>query len=71
MDALVAQHGAPSLADENDYAEQQDELSLSTPSLSLKFAMPPVENVSKSSYLLSVLLANASPALLLAPDNDR
>ena len=46
MDALVAQHSRPSqLDDEEQLVEQEDELSLTTPPLSLKFALPPIGNV--------------------------
>ena len=44
MDSLITKYSTPSY-EEPQSQEQEDDLSLSTPPLSLKFAMPPVQNV--------------------------
>jgi hypothetical protein len=46
MDSLVAQYTRPLYEDEGYSSDEQNELSCTTPSLSLKFAMPPVARVS-------------------------
>lgn len=46
MDLLVAQHSRPAFEHEGYSEQDQRELSHMTPSLSLKFAMPPITNVS-------------------------
>lgn len=46
MDLLVAQHSRPAFEDEGYSEQDQRDLSQITPSLSLKFAMPPIANVS-------------------------
>lgn len=43
MDALVAQYTQPAFAHEGFTQEDQEEYSESIPSLSLKFALPPLE----------------------------
>ena len=45
MDALVARYSQPAAWEETVPADEQDELLQMTPSLNLKFAMPPVSNV--------------------------
>lgn len=46
MDALVARYSRPMFENEGYSREDQEELYQSVPSLSLKFAMPPVAQVS-------------------------
>lgn len=46
MDSLVAQYSRPSFQDEGYDADEQYEVSQSVPPLSLKFALPPIPNVS-------------------------
>ena len=56
MDALVAQHARPAFENEGYSYEDQQELSQTVPPLSLKFALPPLENVSESTtHLYSFL----------------
>lgn len=51
MDALVAQHARPAFEDEGYSYEEQQELSQTVPPLSLKFALPPLANVSNRDLL--------------------
>ena len=46
MDLLVAQHSRRAFEDEGYSEQDQRDLSQITPSLSLKFTMPPIANVS-------------------------
>lgn len=46
MDSLVARYSQPAVWEETAAADEQDELLQTTPSLNLKFALPPVSNVS-------------------------
>jgi hypothetical protein len=55
MDTLVAQYSQPKFEKENYSEDDQMELYQPTPSLSLKFAMPPVAQV-RTSHLFSHLL---------------
>ena len=48
MDALVAQHTRPAFENEGYSYEDHQELSQTVPPLSLKFALPPLENVNES-----------------------
>lgn len=54
MDSLVARYSRPMFENEGYAKEQQEEMELvqEVPALSLKFAMPPVAQV--SSYLSSI-----------------
>ena len=52
MDALVSQYTTSRFEDEGYGSDEQYELSQPTPSLSLKFAMPPLSNVSDLSVVL-------------------
>lgn len=45
MDAIIAEHSRPAYEDESFAQDIQQELALTTPSLNLKFAMPPIANV--------------------------
>ena len=45
MDALVAQYTRPAFENEGYSCEEQQELLQTLPPLSLKFALPPLENV--------------------------
>ena len=45
MDTLVARYGRPAFEDEEYSQSEQQELSQTTPSLSLNFALPPLANV--------------------------
>lgn len=47
MDSLVAQYTRPAFADEGQTHEEQHELLQASPELSLKFALPPVAQVSR------------------------
>ena len=46
MNALVAHYSRPAFQNEGYSWDEQHELSQATPSLSLKFALPPLANVS-------------------------
>lgn len=48
MDALVARYSRPAFERESYSREEQQELIQTRPLLSLKFALPPVANVSYS-----------------------
>jgi hypothetical protein len=48
MDALVAQYSRPAFEDEGYSQDEQQQLSEVTPSLSLKFALPPIAQVRRS-----------------------
>jgi 20S proteasome subunit beta 5 len=45
MDALVSQYSRPAFEDEGYSQNEQQQLSEVTPSLSLKFALPPIAQV--------------------------
>lgn len=49
MDTLVARYSRPAFHQDSYFEEDEDYLSPNAPSLSLKFALPPVSNVSFSS----------------------
>ena len=46
MDSIVAQYSRPLYEDEGYSSEEQMELTQATPNISLKFAMPPIAQVS-------------------------
>lgn len=46
MNSLVAQYSRPAYRNEGYSEQEQDEISQTTPPLSLRFAMPPLANVS-------------------------
>jgi 20S proteasome subunit beta 5 len=48
MDALVSQYSRPAFEDEGYSQNEQQQLSEVTPSLSLKFALPPIAQVQLS-----------------------
>ena len=50
MNALVARYSRPGCWQDSYAEEEQDNLYNSTPSLSLKFALPPIANVSAAQY---------------------
>lgn len=52
MDALVAQYSRPAFENEGYSHEEQQELSQATPPLSLKFALPPIAQVSSLERLV-------------------
>lgn len=54
MDTLVAQYSKPMFEKENYNEEDQMELYQGAPSLSLRFAMPPVAQVSFKNSSLSI-----------------
>lgn len=61
MDTLVAQYSRPMFEKENYDQDDQMELYQGTPSLSLRFAMPPIAQVSFD--MLSTAISEASAAL--------
>ncbi|MAD86360.1 MAG: hypothetical protein CL912_25665 [Deltaproteobacteria bacterium] len=65
MDTLVAQYSRPMFEKENYAEEDQMELYQPTPSLSLKFAMPPIAQVGLPSSFLD--LSRAPRALKHLP----
>jgi hypothetical protein len=62
MDALVARYSQPAIRHEGYSQEDQEELMETVPSLSLKFALPPVANVSLrlSRYGADIMLQELS-----------
>ncbi|KAL9051468.1 MAG: hypothetical protein Q9162_005999 [Coniocarpon cinnabarinum] len=56
MDGLISKYGTPSFEESSSSQEQEDDLSLSTPSLSLKFAMPPVKDTVKKVIEINPML---------------
>ncbi len=74
MDALVAHHSR-SAYQEDFSQDDQDDLSLTTPSPSLKFAVPPVANVSFlfhsiSSQITTLTLESSQPSSWLRAMTD-
>jgi hypothetical protein len=57
MDKLVAQYSRPPHQNELYNEQEQEDLSASVPPLSLKFALPPVDNVSSKSAMRGFSLA--------------
>jgi hypothetical protein len=55
MDTLVAQYSRPMFEKENYSEEEQMDLYQGAPSLSLRFAMPPIAQVRVSLHPLSLL----------------
>ncbi|KAL9014383.1 MAG: hypothetical protein Q9173_000960 [Seirophora scorigena] len=59
MNSLVAQYSRPAFRNEGYSEQEQDELSQTTPPLSLRFAMPPLAN--PSSFLRAVTDDHSNP----------
>ena len=58
MDMLVAKHSYSAHDDELSQQDQEDDFSANTPALSLKFALPPIANVSISYLPLIEIFTN-------------
>ena len=82
MDTLVAQYSKPMFEKENYSQDDQMELYQPAPSLSLRFAMPPVAQVylpsplpilpeAPSAVKYGMLMILFNVALSLAPSSDR
>lgn len=55
MNSLVAQYSRPAFRNEGYSEHEQDEISQTTPPLSLRFAMPPIANVSLPASALGLV----------------
>ena len=71
MDSLVSTYSRSAFEDEGYSSDEQQELIQTAPPLSLKFAMPPLPNVSSSDFPPPNLLIFASPAFCLSSSLDR
>ena len=71
MDTLVAAYSRPAFEDEGYVSEDQNDISLSSLSLSPKFSLPAVSAVSRSSVHTSQKDANILLAFRLSPRPDR
>lgn len=68
MNSLVAQYSRPAYQNEGYSEQEQDEMSQTTPPLSLRFAMPPLANVSPVLFvpMFTVLFFSSESMLTLS-----